>query len=414
MICFLLDTFMVRPAVFLLTSFILTMLFFVCPAYNFAGEFRLVPSVKVQEEYDDNIFYSAREVALRDIVSTFTPGVELKVDNPRIVASLKGSVAGIAYGDREDLNAVDQFLTSGLTYMLTQRLRSTVNLNYTRDSQPNRDLAATGLPIYSAAARERQRYNVAGDYSFSEKTSLNFSYGFSRDRYSDNSLSGYLSHSCGFGLQHDLGQYVPELIGRMNFNFMRYDYPSIDVENTTISLGASWKYSEKVTLSGDLWPRFTITNYEVPVTIFDFPPRRFRTETKDGQGMGGRFSYAYQGLLTSWNLFASRELDQASGRNGATERTTTGLDISRSLTDEVSLGLHCAYYENKSDKGELASQDLDTSTILAQPRVKYKVNQNLELLASFSYWEMHENPSEIDKIKKQVLVELRYEYPFFD
>ncbi|OIP48287.1 MAG: hypothetical protein COX17_01785 [Deltaproteobacteria bacterium CG23_combo_of_CG06-09_8_20_14_all_60_8] len=419
MIGFPLDTFMVRPAGFIIVFCLMTAFLVVAPAPARGGEFRLVPSVKVQEEYDDNIFYAAKESQESDFVSTVTPGVELKVEDPRLAASLKGSVAGISYVDNNALNAVDQFLTAGLTYMLTQRLRTQVNLNFTQDSQPGRDVEATGLPILITSGRARQQYNVGGDYTFSEKTALNFSYAFYRDRYENAALAGFQAHSFGLGLNHDLSQYVPELTGTMNVSTIRYDYPNIDVQSTTMTLGASWKYSEKVSLSGEIGPRFTRSEFEVPVTLFGFPTGRLRTETNDGQGWGGRLSYACQGLLTKWELSLSRDLDQASGRSGTTERTTTGLDIARRLTEELSIGLYGGYYLNQSGAGEFASQEIDTRTWRAQPRIMYKVSQNLALQASYGFSmineeSINENSGDVERTKNVVFLELRYEHPFFE
>jgi hypothetical protein len=118
--------------------------------------------------------------------------------------------------------------------------------------------------------------------------------------------------------------------------------------------------------------------------------------------------------LTRWELSLSRDLDQASGRSGATERTTTGLDIARGLTEEISVGCKSSYYVNKSDQGELATQVIDTRTWQVQPRINYKVSQNLALVATYGYWTINENPGDVQRTKNVVFLELRYEYPFFD
>jgi hypothetical protein len=414
MIVVRLHAFMVLPAIFIRLFCVVAAIIFVVPAYAWSGEFRLVPSVKVQEKYDDNIWYSADESKESDFISTITPGVEFKIEDPRLAASLKASLAGISYVDNTELNAVDQFLAAGLSYMFTQRLRSQVNLKFTQDSQRDRDIEETGLPILSTSARERLQYDVAGNYTFSEKTSLNLSYGFSKDRYENTALTGFQSHAFGLGLNHDLSQYVPELVGMLNFSTMRYDYPSVDVQNTSITMGASWQYSEKVNLSGGIGPRFSNTKFEVPVTLFGFPTGRLRTEIIEGQGIDGSVSCTYQGLFTRGVLSLSRNLDQASGRSGATERTATGLNISRRLTEEISVGFKSSYYVNKSDQRELATQGINTRTWQVQPRINCQVSHNLALQASYGYWSINENPGDVKRTKNMVFLELRYEYPFFE
>ncbi len=414
MSCYHMDIFMVRHYHFSSVIFVMAAFIFLTPSFTCGGEFNLVPSVKVHEEYDDNILYSTDESKVSDFVVTFTPGVEFKVDDPRLAASLNAFVAGISYVDNNDLNAVDQFFTADLSYMMTQRVRTQVNLNYTRDSQRGRDIVFTGLPVFSTSGRERQQYNVAGDYAFSEKSSLNLSYGFFRDRYDNVSLIGFKAHSCGVGFKHDLSQYVPELIGTMNVTAMRYDYPSVDVQNTTTTVGVIWKYSETLSLSGEIGPRFTHTEFDVPVIFFDFPTGRLRTESNDGNGLGGKLAYAYQGLFTNWTLSISRDLDQSSGRSGTTERTTTGFDISRRVTEDFTVGIQSRYYLNQSDQGEFNSQEISNQTWQVQPRIVYKFSQKLSLKVSYGYWAIDDNFADTQVTKNLVFLEMRYEYPFFD
>lgn len=409
-----LGNFKVRTVNFFLASSVAPFLCGIFSSHAWGGEIQLIPSVQIQEKYDDNIFYSGGDSQESDLISIVTPGFEFKVEDPRGTASLKGSVAGISYLDNEDLNAVDQFVTAGLSYMFTQRLRSKVNLNLTRDSQRDRDVLETGLPVPTTSDRERQQYNVGGDFTFSEKTAVNFSYAFNRDRYESASLTGFKANSFGLGMNHDLSRYLPELLGMIEINHKLYDYPEREVQNTTVTFGASWKYSEKVSLSGMIGPRFTVSEYYLPVTIFGFPTGRLRTETDDGQGVGGRLSYVYQGLLTRWELSLANDLESSSGRSAPTERSTTALDVSRRLTENLALGLRCSYYENKTEQGLSGTQEFNSRTMQAKPRITYQVSQHLGLLASFDFWQIHENPGDSDRTRNLVLLQLLYQYPLFD
>ena len=374
---------------------------------------QITPSLVLREEFHDNLFFARQGSEEEEYISTATPGISLSRQSARFTAELKGWAEALDYAEHRELNAVDRFGTVGLLYSLTENIRLRGNADYGLDSRIDRDLETTGL-ILSSEEREKQGYGLSSDFSLSEVSMLSVNCRFNRQEYVDPEFSDFKASSAGFGFTHDFSRQLETAVGRLNGSFMRYDYSGFQVENYNLTLGGSFALSEKYSLLLDVGPRYSRSEFEAWMLLFGLPTGRITSEENDGWGWAGSVTLNYSGEVTQGRIYFSRDLAESSGRNGTTERTSAGLELSREITDALRFSLNSSYFLNESAVGEFAAQETDTETWQVGPRLSYRFNQELTLRLSYSYTAVDDKVTEVEQVKNVAWLELRYDYPLFD
>src|SRR5208283_706053 len=93
-------------------------LIFFLPAVSAADEFRLMPNLRLTEEYNDNIFLSATG-RIQDFITTTSPGLELYDSTERFHGSLSSRAAWVVYANNPGFGHIDQFHSGNGSYQLT-------------------------------------------------------------------------------------------------------------------------------------------------------------------------------------------------------------------------------------------------------------------------------------------------------
>lgn len=361
-----------------------------------ADQLLLTSSLGMKEEYNDNIFFSeSRETD--DFITTVSPGLEVVKRTARLDTGLGVRLDGIVYADNSDLDAVDQDYTGSLRYQLTSRLRVSTDLNHARDSRPDRDLLTTGL-VQSTATRIRQHYAAGGEYALTEKNSAALSYVFDRDDFDAAGFVDYNRHSASLGFTRT---FAPLATGHANFSFSRFDYDRLQVDTSTLTMGAERELSEKWRVAADLGPRYS---------HFDF-----KTDGSSGDSTGviGSLTLRYQGIGSSGRLAFSREIGAAaSDLEGTVERTSLLLGLTKRFTEEVHASLDGGYHWNRSDRRELAFGDVDQETVFVHPSLRYQFNREIAAEASYRYTVVTDDERQTESHRNTVIVRLLIEYPF--
>ena len=369
----------------------------ICGANAFADGDKLVVSLKLKEEYNDNIFFNA-DNEMDDYITTVSPGVELRRSYERTYASLKGLFDVAMYTDNSDLNNVDQLYTAGISHKLTQRLSLSSDASYKRDSRPDRDIEETGLAL-GTDIRNKQRYTAGIDYVLSEKSNVNVKYAHNRDDYDDPTLTDYDSHTVKMGLAYNLSYWLPLTTGRITTGYSRYNYPYTSVDNYNLTFGGERRLTEIYSYYADLGGRFTRPD-----------------DGDDSSGGVLKFGIKYKGEITSGNAFFSHDIRPASGSRGLRERTSFVVSLKQRMFTEKMIGsLRGGYYLNKSDRRELSVDDTDEHTIRISPRLTYRITQNVKLDTSYTYTRIKDKArNDYMKDRNLVFIGLVIEYPFFE
>jgi hypothetical protein len=385
----------------------------ILPTGVLADEFKLVPSIAVREEYNDNIFFDDQG-EVDDWITTISPGLELIEKTERLDLNLSARGHAIKYGQNDELNDFDQDYSGNIGYRVTSRLKVSAGGGYTVDNRRDRDIETTGLVL---STEERKRYNgsVSGSYVFTEKTAAFLSYAYEKDDFDDPEEVDYKYHSSNLGVTHDLSEFFPRTVGRMNFGYSYYDSSDTEIDTYSGTMGFSWAITEVFNLLIDLGTRYTRSEFTAfqrhPLFPFIFITR----EEKDYSWGGvGHVALSYQGEVTLASLSASKDVRPAGGQNGTTDRTSLLFKVNRRFAEKFSAHLSGEYFLNKADAGELSRTDIDEQTISIRPGLSCEILDNLVLTASYTYTRLKDREDHTDPERNLIYVQMRYGMPLFD
>jgi opacity protein-like surface antigen len=368
-------------------------------------EFKLIPSLLLRQEYNDNVFFREGNKE-DDFISTVSPGLELLERTERMEARVRGRLDGIFYADNTDLDHWDQHYRGTFRYQLVPRMGVAAFAVYSEDSRPDRDIGETGL-VQGKETRERQNYGASTEFTLSEKMLAKLSYEYEDEDFDDPESDAVdnESHVASLLFTRDLKGFIPRTKGTMNFGYSRYEFPDADIDNYSLMVGASTELSELVSLLAGVGPRYTETDVEEDAT-----------GEKDHEEWGGtgQILLSYKSELTEGSLTFFRDLRKASGRRGTTERTALLGEIRRRFAYELQGRLLAEYFLNEADRGKLAGKDIDEETFRVRTLLRYNFTRDVALEASYSFTRIEDNDDDTDTNRNVVFIRLRLQYPLFD
>ncbi len=422
---------------FLCFFFILS--FFSLPEWSMADDVKLISSVTVREEYNDNIFFDNNNEE-EDFITTVSPGLRLTSRTERFTTRLSARFDGIIYSDNSKLNAIDQDFKADMSYQLTDKTGVTAKAGYKKDSRNDRDIevmdggSATGL-VQDDSTRIRRTCDFSSSTMLNETTALSASYSFTRDDFENKDDNDILMNIINLGFTHNLS-FIDELtVGRLNLGFARYDYidsetirpyytgtshyfTGTDIDSYSATIGASRNISEVFTILADIGGRYTKSKYRTRQLIkfgntvwFDSGNIK---DKNSSSGFIAQVTAAYTGELTDSSLNFYHDVRSSSGRSGATERTSMEFKLSRRLTYELRGSLSMQYYLNKADDGEFSSKGIDEKTWSIRPAVRYDFTKALFIEAAYYFISIKDDEDNTNKKRNQFFIKVSMDYPLFE
>jgi len=385
----------------------------ILPTGVLADEFKLIPSIALREEYNDNIFFDDHG-EIDDWITTISPELKLIDRTDRFDINLFARGDGIKYGQNDELNDFDQHYSGNIGYRVTSRFRVSAGAGYTVDSRRDRDIETTGLVLSS---EERKRYNgsLSGEYVLTEKTAASLSYAYDKDDFDDPEEVDYKYHHSNLGFTHDLSEFFPRTVARMNFGYSYYDSSDTTIDIYSGTLGLSWAMTEVFNFLMDLGTRYTSSEFLVAQRHPFIPFVIITREEKDHSWGGvGHVALAYRGEVTTASLSALKDVRPASGDRETTDRTSFSFKISRRFAEKFSAHLSGEYFLNKADAGELSRTDIDEQTISIRPGLSCELIDNLVLTASYTFTRVKDREDHTDPERNLIYVQLRYGVPLFE
>lgn len=370
-----------------------------CPGPARSDEFRLTPSLAVSEKYNDNIFFTASDVQ-KDWVTVLAPGLELVDRTERFDLNVKARLDDIHYNDLQDLNAVDQFYSGQFRFAVNDRMTLAPSAGFTRDSQPDRDIASTGLAL-STVRRERQNYGASMDYRLLDMTTATVSYKYEAERYDQAEQTDWWSQSVNLDLAGDLDKWLRGT-GRLNFGYAHYHFEGNIIDSYSATIGLKHDFNEKWSLLADVGGRYTDSSFEVLHATL-IPPATIVINSEEssssGWGAVGQLVMAYKDNFTTGNVTVKKDIMPASGRNGMADRTLVTFDLRRRFIYELQGFITGGYYLNKSDSGDYAVQEIDEQTMRGEAGVRYEFTRDMALGFSYGYTKTRDrsNGTEADR-----------------
>jgi hypothetical protein len=351
----------------------------------YTDEFKLTPSLAVKEEYNDNILYS-QENTEKAFITTLSPGLALTDKTERLDLSLSGRLDHRLYSNHSNLNATDQYYEGTGKYTFTPRLNFSGKALYSDDSRPDRDFETSGLS-YTNVKRQRQNYTTSGDYMLSEKTMTTFSYDYLNDKYNSDSFTDLESHTFDLGFIRDMSSVLESTKARMNMGYAKYNIPGMKIDNYETTVGIDRALNEKWNVLVNGGTRYTYSRFSVMEFVAAPPFLIERKETNSGWGAVGQLTLTYNGERgsNSGYLSAVHNILPASGRSGASERTSFILSVHKRFTYELYGTLWAGYFINRSDTNQFSTQKIDEDTVSLNPGIRYEFDKDKAIEASYGY-----------------------------
>lgn len=383
--------------IFLLTAFLVSLFL---PVQGLCAENKIEPSVEIKGEYNDNIFLTDSNEK-DDFITTARPGILLSRKTERLGASLVGYLDFVSYSDNDELNAVDHDYTGRFNFLPTETTKIEASANYLKDSRPDRDLEATG-EVLGAIIRERERYNISGQWNITEKSGLGANYGYYEDDYDDSEVSSYKGHVAGLGYSYNLSQNFPNTIGRLNFSYGTYEFNTSSVDNYVLTVGFDKNVTEIWSLAVSLGPRVTRTKFD-----------NSAIPKEEDWGTSGSAALTYNGETSKITFDAAHEIQASSGRNGTVERSTLRVDMNRRFTEELRAGFVASYFKNKTDS-DITVLRVDEENYRIQPRLTYNFTRDFLAELSYIFTFIDDNDDNVERERNHVFFRLKKTFSLLD
>ncbi len=299
------------------------------------------------------------------------------------------------------------------------RLTVGANAGVRVDHQPDRDILDTGL-VYNDNRRIQQRYGGNAGWMFTELMSASASYGYTREDWrtsGDEDTEDWDSHSVTLGLSRELGSARGVTVGLLNAGWAVYDYETSKTNYYFGTVGVRHRLSELFSLTADAGARYTDSEFEQQ-RLAVVPPGVLAVVTEDrtssGWGGIGHLGLEYAGERARGSLFASHDINAASGQSGVVQRTGITLNGGYLLLEKLRLGIAAGAFRNKSDDDEFSSEAIDEYSYNAGPSLRWELVREVTLEAGYRFTYIDDRTDEGNAVRSLGYVQIAYGLPLLE
>lgn len=361
-----------------------------------ADEIKVIPSVDVREEFNDNILFSTFS-RKSDLVTTVSPSLGLSDSSERYSLGVTGGIDWLTYARSAHLDSVDYQYRGQGNYRLSSLTDLSASGSYVRNSRPDSINQLTGLS--SGAGSGRQNYGFSASRKLDELTSGTLSYSYASETYDNPTLFGNRVHTAGLAVNRGVAK---RLAAAVSAGYSRNIYRDSESEDYSLGIGTSWQQSQLFTLNASVGGRFTHSTFLDAVR---------REGSNDNWGVTGLLSMAYTGEKNRASLSFARDFVAASGQIGATERTNVGLTLGRQFLEKVNGQAAVTYTINDSPGGQFSAQGAEDRAIRCSTSLDYEVSRHFSVGLQYVFYRIDYSPSNQSAVQNTALVRAQWTYP---
>ncbi len=398
-------------------AMLLVTLVSIFPDAGRADEFKLIPSISVREEYNDNILYTSSD-EIDDWITTISPRLELIERTEQLDLNLSATISPFFYADHSDFDEVDQNYWGRGSYQISELLGVNATALYDVSNRADRDIETTGM-VESVDERKRHEYELGFDYRLTEVAAMALSMGYLRDDWDSNNFDrqDLKAPTANLNFTYDLGQWWDSTISRLNFGFGRYEYETSDTYNYFTSMGVQHWFTEMVNLIVDLGVRYTDSDFDRPHLVF-VPPASFqvRIVEENNSDFGGvaQAILEIRREITRGSIKIAHDIRPASGEGTVVKRTDVVLNLSRRFAERSVIRISTGYYKNKADSNEFSFRETDEDTFFIRPRIRWEFFENYTLEAGYNFSYVDDSAENNDRRRNLVYLQVAYGLPLFE
>jgi len=378
-----------RLLLIILSSLSSSILILWCTAV-WPADMRLIPSLRLKGEYDDNIAFS-RQVKEDDFVGTASPDLNLHYASDLLRLD---SIVGAdfkEYMDHSDFNTVIKRCRIDGAYQVTERYSLSGNFDYTKDTTLESELEETGV-VVGRKSRERITGGGGMTYQLDEISNIGIQFNRSNTRYDTKHYTDYRTYTAVIYYNHELNSEKDMVTIQSTYSHTRSDVSKI--KNYGLSLGLAHAFTESLRFDGYAGIRYTKSSYITyrrrvyaylldPVTRRIYPIFSFYKKKEKDSNVGGiaDISLTYKGETSSWLVGYSRGLTYSSYGDSLETQRLYG-NASRKLTARMKMGIRGSIYITKSE-GDVSNEDNRYYKIA--PFLEYRLTEDHFLQVGYSY-----------------------------
>jgi hypothetical protein len=213
------------------------------------GPFRLLPSLELSMEYDDNILLT-KDNTIDDLIWHITPGIVLELPSRKYAIRLGYQADILRYMDNTDLDTVhhNALADARVTFSGGLGLRLTDRFLYTDEF--------AGFPVPELTQRVDRLENtldVGADYTVRERYTFDVNYRWFLVDYQDPDFDQFDrdDHTIGGTFFYRVFPKT-SVLGELQYNIVRYDEPAVAADRDS----DSWRFL--VGVKGDITAKTTI------------------------------------------------------------------------------------------------------------------------------------------------------------
>ncbi len=340
---------------------------FFWPAPVNAKDYNIIPTLILDQEYNNNILYT-RTKELSDYISYVTPMLVLNHKTERLDVSTSFAADFLFYWQYSELNTINQRYSLDGEYKLTERWMLRGLGSYVKDTTLDSQLEETGAV---AIRQNRERFKAGGGfgYKMTERSIMDFNYLYVDTRYQkefgvDTRFnSGELAYRRRLKNERDIISVIPR--------FTYGDSDRWDIYNYTLNLEWKRRFSEIYDLSFMVGGRYTQQN--------------FKYEKDDSNTLGGvaNIKLTRRGEVTDTFIAFSQGLRPNSNRE-IRNVSRFWFNVNHLLRERFGVGLGGSLYYSSLEENDPLRDD-DRWYFSITPSMFYLLTRNFRLSLFYSY-----------------------------
>ncbi len=387
-----------------------------------ADEFKLIPSIAVRGEYNDNIFYTVDETD-DDFITTISAGLELIERTERLDLDLSALVSPFYYADFSNLDDADQNYQGRGSYKISRSFGVNANALYDVSNRRDRDVETTGI-VTSNDKRKRGAFGLGFDYTMTEKSAMAFSFDYLKDKWDSINIDrqDLEDYRAILNFTHNLSQFERPTIGRLNFGFERYKFEGENVETSDTynyfgTIGVQHWFNETVNLLVDFGVRYTDSDFVTPRLVF-VPPSSIEIRLVEinntSWGGTGQVILEKRGEITRGSIRVAHSILPASGRGTTVQRSDVVLNLRRRLAERSVIAIATGFYNNRADGDEFSLREIDENTFFIRPTIRWEFLDKFTLDAAYIFNYLDDRVDNDDRKRNVIYLQVAYGLPLFE
>ncbi len=90
------------------------------------------------------------------------------------------------------------------------------------------------------------------------------------------------------------------------------------------------------------------------------------------------------------------------------------LNLSRRLAERSVIAIAAGFYQNKADRDEFSSREIDENTFFVRPNIRWEIIENFTLEAGYNFVYEDDRIADSDRERSRIYLEVAYGLPLFE